>query len=568
MADELNFSSPEELKDWLKKQPVVWSRVIAARSALRILPIAGSFLGKANVTGKRKNKLITSALRAIFISWAASRYPAHDMKMAAYASANDSASKAATSKAATSADVLISAYAVASVASASAYASAYASASAAVSASDAASDSAAAFAAISASSASTASADTIDFFDEINWDTGWLAARRPDVEIDSAAELAREPLWPFGESEWVAEQRKSFFSLPIEDLDIWQTWYERVAAGRPSFGLMAKGDEELAVKIALQEDDFWDRDFREINGEIKQWLDEARGENVPAEPETGPGPQYTLIGGRLAETSSAPLGSEAQSQHALHMRLKSAADELASASQKIDNSHSRLAGAIREFADILDCETEEIDVTGLWAVGGALTGFAQALREQNVNRTLAEPLEPELDAQLQNVVRQHGALIMGFEEGRDLVSRADEFNLDQDRLREIEKPGNQILGCLSEDKSLVDENTRNLHSPVRDYVGEFGWTTSRGGYTAYLIVRNAVRAIIRISVGDNPNIGAVLGLLAGTSVLAGDPNMEFIKAAIPFLQHNGAQMLAFFKHSPEMYSYVEWMLSILEKDKK
>ncbi|AXS42782.1 hypothetical protein D1F64_21280 [Breoghania sp. L-A4] len=235
---------------------------------------------------------------------------------------------------------------------------------------------------------------------------------------------------------------------------------------------------------------------------------------IPPEPDQGPGPQYGVQRGRLSEKISFPKGDESARQAGLHKRLKANAASLAR-SLKASNRYVELAAAAEEYALLLDEPVESSDVTGLWAVGGALSSFAQSYRDQNVGRTFADPLEPQLEALLLSVSRQHGAFIMGFEEGRDLVNRADEYALDPARLGEIALPGNEILRELTENRELVDERTRALHRPVRDSAAELGWSTSRVGYSAYLIVRNGVRAMIKFSVGENPNLGTVLGILAG-----------------------------------------------------
>jgi hypothetical protein len=72
--------------------------------------------------------------------------------------------------------------------------------------------------------------------------------------------------------------------------------------------------------------------------------------------------------------------------------------------------------------------------------------------------------------------------------------------------------------------------------------------------------------MIKYTVGENPNATAIFGLIAATSVIAGDPNAEFIRAAVPVLQQFASQLLAFFNSSPEMRGYVEWALRILEID--
>ena len=289
---------------------------------------------------------------------------------------------------------------------------------------------------------------------------------------------------------------------------------------------------------------------------------------VPVEPSPGPGPQYRPREGKLSEDVSAPSVDEAEKQSSLHLRLRADALKLAASLHRVANRFPELASTSTEYAKLLESNTIDVDVPGVWSVGGALSIFARSYREQNIARTLAEPLEPQLDASLQNVVRQHGAFILGFREGRDLVQRADEFAIDNARIQQIEVPGVILLGELTENRDLVDDRTRALHRPIRDSLAEFGWVGSRVSYTAYLIVRNAVRAIIKYTVGENRSVGEVLAIMTGVSVVAGDPNAEFIRAAVPILQHYGSQLLAFFNHSPEMRAYVEWALHILDIDKR
>ncbi|PWV97679.1 hypothetical protein DFR52_106203 [Hoeflea marina] len=293
----------------------------------------------------------------------------------------------------------------------------------------------------------------------------------------------------------------------------------------------------------------------------KSWV--APSVNQPPTPESGPGPKYGVVDGRLAALASPPPDDETTAQERLIARLKRDIGVLNELAKPIGNSHPHLAGAIAEYGELLSASIEEMDVTGLWSVGSSLAGYAQAFRDQNIARTLSEPLEPQLDGLLQSVVRQHGAFILGFEEGRDLVSRADEFALDRNRLAEIEQPGNELLEELTENAALVDDATRDLHAPVRDYLHDVGWMANRAGYSGYLIIRNSIRAVIHLTIGKEPTVAAIVGALAGVSVMAGDPNMNFLRAALPFLRENAPQLIAFFNHSPEMKAYVEWALRIV-----
>jgi hypothetical protein len=184
----------------------------------------------------------------------------------------------------------------------------------------------------------------------------------------------------------------------------------------------------------------------------------------------------------------------------------------------------------------------------------------------NEARTISDPLEPGIAAKLASLVRQHGAFILGFEQGRNLVHRADEFALDAARFAELEAHGNPLLKELATNRNLVEERTLKIHQTIYDAVFTGGWQVSRTGYAAYLIIRNSFRAMVRYTVGQDLNVGSVASLLAAGSVLAGDPTAEFVRAAIPALQEHGAQLLAFFNHSPEMRAYIEWALALLSHD--
>jgi hypothetical protein len=217
--------------------------------------------------------------------------------------------------------------------------------------------------------------------------------------------------------------------------------------------------------------------------------------------------------------------------------LRTDAEALAKSLERVANRFPELAEVARKYSEVLDVDVAEVDVTAVWSVGGSLASFAQAYREQNVDRTLLEPLEPPTDALLQALVREHGAYVMGFEQGRDLVQRADQFAVGPVRLAEIQDRGAPVLNELTNNSNLVEEGTRELHRTVYDSVSEFGWSGSRMGFSAYLIIRNCLRAIIKFSIGNDRNLAASLGLLTGGSLVFGDPNAEFIRAALPILQN-------------------------------
>lgn len=557
MADAPEFADRDQLKAWLDDKPPEWAQAIAVRAALRVLPV---YMGAAasRGIGDPPEHYCLMILRALSISWAARTYPAQGI--ATYAAAFSAAEAAA----------IYAAYATTDAADAAVYA-----------------------ADVAAAAATDAATDAAAIWDSASTDAAWLEQEERGGDGAAARALVMQRLWlddvrgdegynlnfpPWARSGW--DQFNASDLASAHGFDLWMNWYKARLRGKEvgGFDPTLTGDvaETLDVHVATQPEAFWGRDAEDVNAEIRSWIEEAKGNrfypptllDAPVEPSAGPGPQYGLHGGKISELASQPVENEADRLAGLHRHLRRDARVLSEACSRVANRYPEFANATREYSELIDVETAGLDVTAIWSVGGAIANFSSAYQVQNVARTLSEPLEPNIDALLRNVVRQHGAFIMGFAEGRDLVERADQFAVDRARLEEIEAPGQILLSEFTDNKELVDERTRALHRPVRASVTEFGWVASRSGYSAYLIVRNAVRAMIKFSVGSDPNLGAIAGILLGGSALAGDPNAEFIRAAVPVLQQYGSQLTAFFNHSPEMRAYVEWALKVLDADSK
>ena len=94
MADKLDFNSPEELEACLQENSPEWAQALAARTALRVFPLVLSIADVSDeiLSAPRKQNLILQAFRANYISWAARKYPAHDLSFAAAAAADFGAS--------------------------------------------------------------------------------------------------------------------------------------------------------------------------------------------------------------------------------------------------------------------------------------------------------------------------------------------------------------------------------------------------------------------------------------------------------------------------------------------
>lgn len=282
--------------------------------------------------------------------------------------------------------------------------------------------------------------------------------------------------------------------------------------------------------------------------------------------EFGYGPRYGVEDGKLVWLASNASAKEAEGQRVLHNRLKISTKRLARLMAPARNQYPILFEVIGEYEELLTLRTEELDITSLWSVGDALSSLSSAYRRQNPKGTLATPLEPDLHGVLDNVVREHGAFIMGFEEARTLIERADQFQMTPDLIKQIEPPGRHLLEELSGNRELVTDKTLALHRAILATVDETGWSAGRSGFNSYLVVRNAISAIIRATIGSELSL---VGIAAATSLLAeanGISHREFLINGSSVLRAQASNILAFFAHSREFLDYVSWALELLERD--
>jgi hypothetical protein len=291
-----------------------------------------------------------------------------------------------------------------------------------------------------------------------------------------------------------------------------------------------------------------------------------RASKKPPDPEIREGPKFQLRGSKLAAAITPPGNLEMDLQAKLHQEIRSVLKAADGELLRVENKYPELAKTVRMYAALLEADIQELNVVGVWSVGGALYGFTESYREQNAANTLSVPLEPGIAATLKNLTRMHGAFVMGFAESRDLVEKSVDFEFSTTRWDEISQAGNNLIDVLIDDATLIDDAARRINKPIAEYVHEFGWHTSRGGYIAYITVRNGIFALLSATFGSEKSIAIVASTLISTSALAGDPSAEFIRSAIPVILRHSSDMLTFFNHSPEFRGYIEWALSLLADD--
>jgi hypothetical protein len=266
-ADMGQITSREELEAWLKDKPIDFAQVIAARAALRVLPYA--FEKRTSDEWVATHSL--ALFRATTISWAACNFPAHDMKRAADAGAN--AAYFAHADDGVYVDAAYAAYGTARAAAGAIYAG--------VTDDHTGIDYVAYVAAkIAFDTASFAGAAV---WVNINCDCKWLTS-----EGDAASasrRLTREPLWPAGESDGLAEAwafATGRLAALNQGYSVWIDWYDRRIKGeRAAFDIPGdtRRKEDKAILIALADttdEDFWNKGATHVNTTLQGWITQAR----------------------------------------------------------------------------------------------------------------------------------------------------------------------------------------------------------------------------------------------------------------------------------------------------
>ncbi len=228
----VEITSREELQAWLEDKPREWAQVIALRGALRVLPMVADPENR-EVTSKRP-ELTFSSLRALAVSSVAAKVPTDDTVRAAAAAAARAAA-------------YNPAYAAAAAARAAAY--------------------------YPASAAAAAAAARAAAWEQVSADCTDLESMTPEA-------LLSKPLWNT-RPDWFQHtwgRASQWLSRPEDNFEIWREWYYGRLEGLPhAFAdFDDEADEAFYRWIIEQTDDWWKREPREVNADIRDFVDGLR----------------------------------------------------------------------------------------------------------------------------------------------------------------------------------------------------------------------------------------------------------------------------------------------------
>jgi len=239
----LNLSKRLDLHKWLSTKSNDWAVVIAARSALRAIPLVAP---SSTMTGNRR-RLILNSFRAAATAWVAAAYPSSRH-------IDDAAARAAAKTASDIARLpsLEEGAAVRAVA--------------------AAANAVNANAAEHASYATEYAASSVGErpFNSIFW-----AQTAEDAQMLEhglrARDVAEYPLWFKGTPNWLADIWQDFsraLRRANEGWEVWTGWYDKRLAGGPS-------DRDFEIAVVSIADKIWDDSINVINRHIAKLAQET-----------------------------------------------------------------------------------------------------------------------------------------------------------------------------------------------------------------------------------------------------------------------------------------------------
>jgi len=571
-----DINNREQLEAWLQTQPHEVSVALAARAALRVLPLVQEALSG----GYKDIRIVLPVFRALAFSWVAAKYPAGASRFSAPPAGDLSVfgTARAASNAATAAFGVVRVI----TGSHSSIASVFPFAVDAIGSGRTATDG------INFYSVSlpASTSDTVAFWSAVSDD-----ATRVEKGV-AAFDIAGSPLWQrerlhyqSGSQpmvELVKEPPDRLRSLWLElraalvaandKWGVWTDWYDQRLEGRVR-------NEERELAYVRVEETLWSQGPAVVNAEIIRLADLRLGvlaateaPDIAAftgtvgwpEPSSEPGPVLQVTE-RGLEIISQPIGTDFDEtlQKALHDRLRHLLSTLRETTARVANAHPALDHLVSEYLDLIAQPFDQLDIASLWAVGTGLLAFRVAFANQP-SGTMTEPLEPHHLALLQQAAEIHGGFILGFPKGRELTERADQTRLSPEIMAQIEPPARRILEELARAQNFVETRTRKFLAVIDESLIVHGWPTARIGHAAYVVTRNSLIAVGKYLLLANLACAAILGKPILPTLNLDAHTSQLI---VEFLMNNAQDVLSFAEPFPDLRNWIGFLIDHIDQEK-
>jgi len=418
----------EAFKNWLAKRPREWSVTIAARAALRVIPVA-------QITHNRRLMMLP-VIHATAIARLAAKFPnrataaiALDASRVAYALAAARAPAAGTA-----ADV--------------AYAAAYAArAVGAAGAADAAIDAAAAY-----TKAVDAVADAAAVAAAVKFD-----AKQLQEGVLTAEQVAAAPLWPGlppprigGAWQGLAQELRA----QEAHWSIWIDWYDDILAGTIT------SEAEDAAFTDIPGELPWEEGAEAVNTEIARRLAELRRPKLTEIPDQSPAPvRVEERNGQIAKQSDrdSPLSASERDFKAWRDPVVGHIEELSTSDFAARTNHSRVRDRLVALGRLLPGEIAEVKERQ-FRIGYEIERFEGLMAAY---RSGGEDMPMLNAAQLEDLDRLRAALRMGF----DKLERWSEFRKEanQSTAGEVNADVETVGDALDEMAAAMERSPKYFH---------------------------------------------------------------------------------------------------------
>jgi hypothetical protein len=479
-----DFSDIDSAGGWFATQPREVCVALAARAALRVLPL----IRRAKDAPSFATRVLLPALRAAVVSWTAAELPAHagrfrDVAYAAGAAATFYATEATAAHTARAAAV-------------AAYAA------------DAGTDDDARTAA-EAAAAHAADAD----------DDADAATRADAIAIEqgrTVGQLVAMPLWIGGQQmpepiavAWT-ELRRTLLAAG-DDWDVWVRWYQDRLDGRPSLG------EAFDLAVATLPNDLWEQGPRAVNARIKELI----AEHTPPDPipAQGAGPHFALgAAGPIAFAAPSDIDAVGNNSGRISQLLpvqRSAVNDLAG-QLTTSNAFAQLASIVGEYGEAIAGDETTIAWGTVFGLGLRLENAAQAAR-RDIDDRMKPALEDPAQEALDTVVALHGPLILASAEGRELTDEADRMRLTREEQAARRKEAAAIADALRSDPEVIEPGPGEFVGSAAEAMGT-GPHPERGTVFGLATVKNVL--ILVAGVGAISAIAGIGFVEAGAALVA------------------------------------------------
>lgn len=528
-----DFSNSLETTNWLLHQSREVRIALAARAALRVVPVLDVALGpRGGQAEKAAGRIMLPVFRAAAVPWVVANYPLHSTNL------RDAAAAATGAAEVTAASV----YDVAA-ARASASAAARASATCVYAVRD--SDPPSAYHA----------ADTCHY-----------AALAVPTAIDTAADaevlglgiapavVARRPLWlthmPAGvDDNW---QRLAWTLLEAkQDWEVWTEWYEGRLEGRPA-------NEALEVARVMIADAMWHQGPGVVNSEIKRLIDQHRARTpsrqpdlpifeLPSEPppfpidlvpSQGPGPRFRATDeGPVDRAPSADQDAEGNDTKTIN-RLKPLALRCAAdlKTRLPPNQFGELLSAVDLYVTALSpAEGKVIEWGEVWGLGVYLQNAA-ASAERKVDDRILPALEDPAKTALESLLTIHGPMILATQDGARFSEQASSFQLTRDQQEALRAAAQRVADQLKADKHVITPRAAESVERATESIGQ-GPHPERGSVYGLATIKNISIVLVGGAAIATP---ALIGALLGSVVIGAAAGAPLSLVAVEAVKKSAA----------------------------